>query len=401
MGPVGFRLTIEEFIIEIGLRVLNEQPNLIGAGRPNIKAIWESCDPQRTKRGDTPAGFPINVVTTKFLRHGASPCPDLYSCDSSVSSINTIMDDFISFPPGGTLNIEIGDCVDVMKRFRDEGVMFDAILSDPPYGINLHGYGDIWDNGELVFNAGFWELCRDILKPGGYLIAFAAGRKYHRVATAIEDANFTLYPPLQWQFSGGLPKPANLSELFDRDNVKDRKIIGTKAGSGFTTANEKHGAQARNVKEFAVKERGVSPEAKQWDGYYYGVNALKPAQEPIVMAQKPIEEKRMIDSVRKHSVGALNIGEIKKRTGNWPTTVLEYAKASVKDHKSNHPSVKPIDLMQALCVMLCPPGGHILDPFAGTGTTGAAAIREGFDATVIEMNAEMEAVIRDRVNHRR
>jgi site-specific DNA-methyltransferase (adenine-specific) len=57
--------------------------------------------------------------------------------------------------------------------------------------------------------------------------------------------------------------------------------------------------------------------------------------------------------------------------------------------------------MQALCVLACPPGGHILDPFAGTGTTGAAAVREGYDATVIEMNPEMEAVIRDRVNHRR
>lgn len=309
------------------------------------------------------------------------------------------MDDFISFPQKGKLNVEIGNCVEIMKRYRDEGVLFDAITTDPPYAINLHSKS--WDTGDLVFNKEFWTLCYDILKPGGFLIAFAAGRKYHRVAVAVEDAGFTMYPPLQWQFPGGLPKPANLSELFDRDNVKDRKVLGTKTGSGFTSANEKHGAQARITKEFVVRERGVSEEAQKWDGFYYGVNTLKPAQEPIVLAQKPIEEKRMIDSVRLHGVGALNIGAMKARTGGWPTTVFEHVKVSVKDHKSNHPSVKPIPLMADLIHLVTPPGGHVLDPFAGTGTTGAAAVREGFDATVIEMNPEMEAVIRDRIHHRR
>lgn len=297
----------------------------------------------------------------------------------------------------GTLTVEIGDCVEVMRRYRDIGIRFDAIVSDPPYEIALHAKS--WDATGIAFSIEFWELCRDILKPGGFLIAFAAGRKYHRVASAIEDAGMTIYPPLQWQFSGGLPKPANLSELFDRDNVKDRKIIGSKTGSGFTSANELHGAQQRLTKEFAVKERGVSDEAKKWSGFYYGVNTLKPAQEPIVLAQKPIEEKRMIDSVRAHGVGALNIGSFKDRTGLWPTTVFEFNKVSKRDHKSSHPSVKPIDLMQALCDLACPPGGHILDPFAGTGTTGAAAIRNGFDCTVIEMNPDMESVIRDRLTH--
>ena len=161
------------------------------------------------------------------------------------------MDDFISFPQKGKLNVEIGNCVEIMKRYRDEGVLFDAITTDPPYAINLHSKS--WDTGDLVFNKEFWTLCYDILKPGGFLIAFAAGRKYHRVAVAVEDAGFTMYPPLQWQFPGGLPKPANLSELFDRDNVKDRKVLGTKTGSGFTSANEKHGAQARIIGEIPTR----------------------------------------------------------------------------------------------------------------------------------------------------
>ena len=308
-------------------------------------------------------------------------------------------EEIFNFVSRGKLEVEIGDCVAVMERFASEGRVFDAIITDPPYHISLHGY--TWDTGDLVFKPDFWRAVDKILKPGGFIVAFAASRKYHRLAVAVEDAGFTIYPMLQWQFPGGLPKPANLSELFDRDNVPNRKVIGTKTGSGFTSANETHGAQARLTKEFHVKERGVSDEAKQWTGFYYGVNALKPAFEPMVLAQKPIVEKRMIDSVRVNGVGALNIGALKERHGNWPTPIFEFAKANVRDHGSKHPSVKPIDLMQELCTLACPPGGHILDPFAGTGSTGAAAVRAGYDCTVIEMNPEMERVIRARLDHPR
>lgn len=309
------------------------------------------------------------------------------------------MTDYIKFELPKSIDIRIGDCRQIMAQMRDEGVMFDAICSDPPYEISLHGKA--WDSTGIVFDPEFWQLCSDVLKPGGYLLAFAASRMYHRVACAVEDAGFTIYPMLQWQFTGGLPKPANLAELFDRDNVKDRKVVETKAGSGFTSANARHGAQQRLTKEFQVKERGVSEEAKKWLGYYYGVNTLKPSQEPILIAQKPITSKRMIDNVREYGTGALNIGAFKDRNDLWPTTTFTFNKASVRDHQSNHPSVKPIDLMADLCLLACPTGGHILDPFAGTGSTGAGAIRNGFSCTLIEQNPEMRAAIENRLSQSR
>lgn len=55
---------------------------------------------------------------------------------------------------------------------------------------------------------------------------------------------------------------------------------------------------------------------------------------------------------------------------------------------SQHPTVKPIALLRWLARLITPPGGRILDPFAGTGTTGAAARAEGFDFTGIEMTDE-------------
>jgi site-specific DNA-methyltransferase (adenine-specific) len=55
---------------------------------------------------------------------------------------------------------------------------------------------------------------------------------------------------------------------------------------------------------------------------------------------------------------------------------------------SKHPTVKPIDLMRYLVRLVTPSGGTVLDPFAGTGTTGEAAYREGFNAVLIEREAQ-------------
>ena len=74
------------------------------------------------------------------------------------------------------------------------------------------------------------------------------------------------------------------------------------------------------------------------------------------------------------------------------------AKASTKDRvDSKHPTVKPIALMRWLCRLVTPPGGIILDPFAGTGTTGQAALDEGFSALLIEREPEYIADIRRRL----
>lgn len=64
---------------------------------------------------------------------------------------------------------------------------------------------------------------------------------------------------------------------------------------------------------------------------------------------------------------------------------------------SRHPTVKPVDLMQWLTRLVCPPGGRVLDPFAGTGTTGEAAWREGFSAVLIEREAAYCDDIRRRL----
>ena len=76
------------------------------------------------------------------------------------------------------------------------------------------------------------------------------------------------------------------------------------------------------------------------------------------------------------------------------------AKTSKADRGANsHPTVKPTDLMAYLCRLVTPPGGTILDPFAGSGSTGKAAAREGFQFVGFELSAEYTAIANARIEH--
>jgi site-specific DNA-methyltransferase (adenine-specific) len=75
------------------------------------------------------------------------------------------------------------------------------------------------------------------------------------------------------------------------------------------------------------------------------------------------------------------------------------AKASKTDRDEGnvHPTVKPTDLMRYLCRLVTPAGGVILDPFAGSGSTGKAAILEGFHFIGFEQDASYAAIANARI----
>lgn len=64
---------------------------------------------------------------------------------------------------------------------------------------------------------------------------------------------------------------------------------------------------------------------------------------------------------------------------------------------NTHPTVKPTDLMRYLCRLVTPPGGTVLDPFMGSGSTGRGAVLEGFNFIGCEMEAEYTAIARARI----
>ena len=106
-----------------------------------------------------------------------------------------------------------------------------------------------------------------------------------------------------------------------------------------------------------------------------------------------------------------------KATGRWPANLIHDGsdevteltgdtarffycpKANKKDREDSntHPTVKPTDLMAYLCRLITPPSGVVLDPFMGSGSTGKAAVREGFGFIGVEREAEYYAIAQQRV----
>lgn len=89
-----------------------------------------------------------------------------------------------------------------------------------------------------------------------------------------------------------------------------------------------------------------------------------------------------------------------KAYGNFTGTEDHSPKLNIQS-RNHHPTVKPIDLMKYLCRLITPPGGLILDPFCGSGSTGVAAMREGFNFIGIELNADYAEIARRRIDHER
>ena len=92
----------------------------------------------------------------------------------------------------------------------------DSVVCDPPYELNFMGKG--WDNAGVSFNADTWKKCFEVLKPGGYLLAFGGSRTYHRIACAIEDAGFEIRDTIMWLYGSGFPKSMNIGLAIDKKN---------------------------------------------------------------------------------------------------------------------------------------------------------------------------------------
>lgn len=75
------------------------------------------------------------------------------------------------------------------------------------------------------------------------------------------------------------------------------------------------------------------------------------------------------------------------------------SKGTDKTSQNHHPTVKPTDLMAYLCRLVTPPGGTVLDPFMGSGSTGKACMREGFTFIGIEREADYMAIAQARIEH--
>lgn len=435
-----------------------------------------------------------------------------------------------------------GDSIDLLKQFPENSI--DSCVTDGPYGIGFMGRE--WDNfrpkalrktangykkginhhlqtgrslsmvagqydtsrtGAVKYQQWCYEWAQEVyrvLKPGAMLISFCSPRMYHRMATGIEDAGFEIRDQLQYLYGSGFPKSRNISNDIDRYFGKKGKVIEKKKCSrkGIAVAEERSVTAAGcygEAKEIEICEP-CSKEAKQWDGWG---TSLKPSNEPILLARKPIAEKSIAHNVLHYGTGGINIdacrigdngatkavviskehndrrlfdGGISNEVsvvplnkGRFPSnTIIDEvvaellgdkaqffytAKTSLKErnagcehlvakpqncegkqrtfndccavcgkkfigspeticqcptgtkktdktvykNKNNHPTVKPVSLMQYLVKLVTPPDGICLDLFTGSGSTGIACSNEGFEFIGIEREAQYYKIAKARI----
>lgn len=162
-----------------------------------------------------------------------------------------------------------GDMLDMLQVIKPESI--DAIVCDPPYELGFMNKS--WDSTGIAFKKETWQNCFEVLKPGGYLLAFGGSRTYHRIACAIEDAGFEIRDCVMYLYGSGFSKSYNIGLAIDKKN-------------------------------------GVSQ--NEWQGWG---TCLKPAYEPIIVARKPFKGS-VVDNIIKYRVGGLNIDECRIPTND-------------------------------------------------------------------------------------
>lgn len=415
-----------------------------------------------------------------------------------------------------------GNNIELLKTLPESSI--DSVVTDPPYGLSF--MGKKWDYD--VPSVDFWKEVYRVLKPGGHVLSFGGTRTYHRMVVNMEDAGFEIRDQIMWLYGSGFPKSHNIGKAVDKVQGNKREVVGVDKQPRM---NNDFGKGNHNERE--IKEIDITKGNSEWEGWG---TALKPANEPICMARKPIAEKTITDNVLKWRTGGINIDGCRVETtdsfgggakaskifdgdagysgegwepgsdlGRFPANIIldeeagkvldqqsgvsksskrgselnkkgykgdlytpsntDYRddntygdkggasrffycpKVSKKErnsgcdeleekdtkitnqskkcsicnkwelaasgeeyickcenpdwatptHKNTHPTVKPVDLMSYLCRLITPPGGIVLDPFMGSGSTGMAAVKEGFRFCGMEMEAEYFTIAEKRI----
>jgi site-specific DNA-methyltransferase (adenine-specific) len=351
-----------------------------------------------------------------------------------------------------SFSLHLGNCLDTLKLMADSSV--DSIVTDPPYGLSF--MGKKWDYD--VPSVEIWAECLRVLKPGGHLLAFAGTRTQHRMAVRIEDAGFEIRDVIAWVYGSGFPKSLDVSKAIDKAAGAEREVVGRNPndrdansaidfngkGNGFITAPATEAARQWQGWGTALKPalEPITVARKPLGGTVaanvleHGTGALnidgcrvggvESGRWPANLIHDGSDEVLAGFPVTKS--GALTGGTNEYQSSEGSAARFFYcAKASKKDRDAGlegfeekaapassgnrlermgsksgpraniHPTVKPTDLMGYLCRLVTPPGGIVLDPFMGSGSTGKAAVREGFRFIGCEMSPEYMAIADARI----
>lgn len=258
--------------------------------------------------------------------------------------------------------VKWADCRLALPCIDDNSISL--VLTDPPYFID--GMDDTWDNARLrsrvkpgvigglpagmkfdrnqgrnlyKFLTPIADEWKRVLKPGGFVLCFSQPRLVHHTAMALEDTGFEIRDMLAWRYEGQ-PK------AFKQEHFIRRK----------------HHLPP-NVREQMIRdlEGRKTPQ-------------LKPQMEMIVLAQSP-RAGTFVDNWLRYRTGLIDTTSPLVSPGQFPGTVIPVPKPR---ERLGNMAVKPVLLLRHLIRIFCASSEDavVLDPFAGSGSTGVAARTE-------------------------
>ncbi len=278
--------------------------------------------------------------------------------------------------------IILGDAQEILPKIPEASV--DLVLTDPPYFLekldnnwkpeviksvtkgqaikNLPG-GMRFDPEQGIRLQNWYErISKEIfrvLKPGGFFLSFSSPRLVHRLAVAVENANFHIRDIFIWIYQESKAKAQSLARY---SPVSDERLG------------------------------------------YWKTPQVRGNYEPIVVAQKP-PEKTLLNNFLSYGVGLFNFSErlennyfpsnvliTEKLTFLPPIFLVPKPKKEEKGEFNNHPTVKPLALLRYLIRLTTQTGAVVLDPFLGSGTTAISALMEKRKYIGIEIN---EGILRN------
>jgi DNA modification methylase len=207
--------------------------------------------------------------------------------------------------------IHQGDSAIVLRDEYPENYFYSSVV-DPPHLIKF--LGRKWDRPKNDYRP-VWREAYRTLRPGAYLMAFASPRTYHRIASQIEECGFDIKDLICWVYGQGFAKAQDIGKSIDRlKGAKQNKVRVPVENCAVTRighvgVDKPWIAKAQEEGFHEIDDNNpVSPEAREWAAWK---TALKPAHEPIVVAQKPIEGidggKSIARNVLKYGTGGMDI----------------------------------------------------------------------------------------------
>lgn len=194
-----------------------------------------------------------------------------------------------------------GDNMKSLDLLPDNSI--DSVVTDGPYGLTF--MGKKWDYD--VPSVEFWKKVYQKLKPGGHVLSFGGTRTYHRMVVNMEDAGFEIRDQIMWIYGSGFPKSLNIGKVYNKKVGNEREIKGEYIApdgnkrTGVLNGNEYY---KEDGDTYNNENRIVTKGTSQYEGWG---TALKPANEPICLARKPLSEKTIVDNVIKWGTGGINV----------------------------------------------------------------------------------------------